>query len=99
HNIHLHSFPTRRSSDLVRTSHIMVKMDADEDSIEAYTKVMLIKDFINGKPNPANLKKYEAMVKASLKISKTSPAKDTLAAFNKIDRKSTRLNSSHVAIS
>ena len=68
----------------VRTSHIMVKMDADEDSAEAYTKVLLIKDFIGGKSNAANMKKYEAMVKTNLKISKTSSPKDTLLAYNKI---------------
>jgi peptidyl-prolyl cis-trans isomerase SurA len=72
----------------IRTSHILVKMDADpapEDTIEAYTKAIIIRDFINGKPNPAALKKYEAMVNAGLKISKTSPPKDTLAAFNKLN--------------
>lgn len=71
----------------IRTSHLLVKMDADpspEDTLDAYTKIILIRDFINGKPNPAALKKYETTVKTSLKISKTSPPKDTLAAFNKI---------------
>ncbi len=69
----------------IRTSHILVKMDPNEDSTEAYTKITLIKDFINGKANAANFKKYEAMVKANLKISKTSPPSDTMAAFNKIN--------------
>lgn len=73
----------------VRTSHILVKADIDalpQDTLEAFTKAQIIRDFIiNGKPNPAALKKYETMVKANLKISKTSPPKDTLAAFNKIN--------------
>lgn len=71
----------------IRTSHLLVKMEADpspEDTLDAYTKTILVRDFINGKPNPAALKKYETTVKTNLKISKTSPPKDTLAAFNKI---------------
>jgi len=71
----------------VRTSHILVRMDENaspEDTLEAYTRISLIRDFINGKANPANTKKYEAMVKSNLKLSKTSPPKDTLAAFNKL---------------
>ena len=71
----------------IRTSHILIKMDenpAAEDTMEAYTKITYIRDFINGKANPATQKKYEAMVKANLKISKTSPPSDTLLAFNKL---------------
>ncbi|MBI3502028.1 MAG: peptidylprolyl isomerase [Bacteroidetes bacterium] len=67
----------------IRTSHILAK--AEEDTAEAYTRIMLIKDFINGKANAAGLKKYEDLVKKNLNISKTSPPKDTLAAFNKIN--------------
>ena len=73
----------------IRTSHTLIKMDQDalpQDTLEAFTKALIIRDFIiNGKPNPAALKKYETMVKTTLKISKTSPPKDTLAAFNKIN--------------
>ncbi len=72
----------------IRTSHLLVKMEADpsaEDTLDAYTKIIIIRDFINGKANPAALKKYETTVKTSLKISKTSPPADTLAAFNKIN--------------
>ncbi len=72
----------------VRTSHILVRMEADpspEDTLEAFNKLALIRDFINGKSNPAAMSKYEAMVKAKLKLTKTSPAKDTLAAFNKLN--------------
>ena len=72
----------------VRTSHILVKSGADaapEDTLDAYTKILLIRDFINGKSNPAAFKKYEASVNASLKISKSSHPSDTLAAFNKLN--------------
>ncbi len=69
----------------IKTSHIAVMMDAGEDSTEAYEKILLIKKFITGKPKRAKMKKYEAMVKANLKISKTSHPKDTIAAFNKIN--------------
>jgi peptidyl-prolyl cis-trans isomerase SurA len=72
----------------IRTSHILVKMDADpspEDTMAAYTKICYIRDFINGKANPAAYKKYETMVKTDLKISKTSPPRDTMQAFNKLN--------------
>lgn len=71
----------------VRTSHILIKLEADpapEDTLEAYTRLSLIRDFINGKATPAGLKKCETMVNAGLKISKTSPAADTLTAFNRL---------------
>lgn len=72
----------------VRTSHILVKVEADpapEDTLEAYNRIMLIRDFINGKATPVALKKCETLVNSNLKISKTSPAADTLAAFNKLN--------------
>ncbi|MBI4946698.1 MAG: peptidylprolyl isomerase [Bacteroidetes bacterium] len=72
----------------VRTSHILVKVDAgasDQDTMDAYTRMSIIRDFLAGKGNPAAFKKYEAMVKANLKISKLSPPADTLAAFNKLN--------------
>jgi peptidyl-prolyl cis-trans isomerase SurA len=72
----------------VRTSHILIKVDLDatsQDTMDAYTRISLIKNFIAGKGNPVEFKKYEAMVKANLKISKTSPPADTLAAFNKLN--------------
>src|ERR1035437_1105347 len=72
----------------IRTSHILIKVDQDaasQDTMDAHTRISLIKDFIAGKGNIAAFKKYEAKVKVDLKISKTSPPKDTLAAFNKLN--------------
>lgn len=71
----------------IRTSHIMVKLDADAapaDTLEAYSRISLIRDFINGKATPAQLKKVEIAVNANHKISKTSPPSDTLSAYNKL---------------
>ncbi len=68
----------------VRTSHILVGIDDLSDTVDSYLKISIIKDFINGKPNVANLKKYEALVNKKLNISKTSAPRDTLAAFNAI---------------
>src|ERR1051326_6788560 len=73
----------------IRTSHILAKMDADpspEDTLEAFTRISLIRDFINtGKPNAALQKKYEMMVRGNARLTKTSPAADTLAVFNKLN--------------
>jgi peptidyl-prolyl cis-trans isomerase SurA len=72
----------------IRTSHILIKVDADatpQDTMDAHTRISLIKDFIAGKGNPSAFKKYEAKVNADLKISKTSPPKDTLVAYNKLN--------------
>lgn len=69
----------------VRTSHILAKMEADEDTAEAYLRISIIREFLKtGKVNAPNLKKYEGMVKTNLKISKTSSPRDTMAAYNKI---------------
>lgn len=69
----------------LHTSHIQISMvehPSAEDTLDAYTRAVLIRDFINGKAPLAALKKYEAGVKA--KISKNSSPEDTLAAFNKL---------------
>lgn len=71
----------------IRTSHILVRINADpspQDTMDAYAKIILIRDFMSGKATPAALKKYETMANSNLKISKNSPPKDTLAAYNKI---------------
>lgn len=53
----------------IRSSHILAKLDANpspDDTIEAYTRILIIKDFLKGKPNAAMLKKYETMVKTNV---------------------------------
>jgi peptidyl-prolyl cis-trans isomerase SurA len=70
----------------IRTSHILIEMKVDpdpSDTLEAYTRISYIRDFINGKGNPTTYKKCEAMINGNLKISKTSPPSDTLLAYTK----------------
>lgn len=53
----------------IRSSHILAKLEANpspDDTLEAYTRILIIKDFLKGKPNAAQLKKYESMVKANV---------------------------------
>lgn len=68
----------------LRTSQILVRFENDPspaDTLEAYTRICLIRDFIKGKLLPANVKKHEAMVVANLKLTKHSPPKDTALAY------------------
>lgn len=71
----------------IRTSHILIKLESDpspEDTLEAYTRICVVRDFINGKATPAMLKKCETLVNTGLKISKASPPADTMTAFNRL---------------
>src|SRR5439155_11054323 len=70
---HLHSFPTRRSSDLIRRRQSLAWLRA---------------------PSIAGPTRTTTAILRTLSVPSTS----TRAAL-KVDRKSTRLNSSHVAIS
>src|SRR5688500_20175332 len=70
--LHLHSFPTRRSSDLPIMGHF------GED---------------DGNPSPADMKKLDA------ELTRLAKPHEFYSYPNAADRKSTRLNSSHLVSS
>src|SRR5439155_22305947 len=76
HHRDLHSFPTRRSSDLVESAAVGISVDITNKLLAAVQTA--------NAPSPHNLLVYDI----------STPTAPVL-----IDRKSTRLNSSHVAIS
>ncbi len=68
----------------IRTSHILIKLEADpspEDTLEAYNRILLIKDFLNNKATPVGLKKCETLIVANHKASKSS---DTSEVYRKL---------------
>src|SRR5207253_8669663 len=96
---HLHSFPTRRSSDLVdpiNASGLLTGWALDKNlGIDAATVNLYVDDQFSAMA-PANLPRTDAGRPShgfSFDISSLG------TAAHAIDRKSTRLNSSHVAIS
>src|SRR5205807_9344947 len=93
HHRHLHSFPTRRSSDLAGAKIIdLSRMTVMPGLVDCHTHM-----FLHGIPYD------EALLKKSLQYraiwSTVAARKTLLAGFTTIDRKSTRLNSSHLVIS
>src|SRR5690606_41944560 len=93
---YLHSFPTRRSSDLVDFLGIRNTMvDVVYNGVGAH----FYKKYDNDEKHEI-LSKYNLPKKYMLFLGNTDPKKNTqnvILAF--ADRKSTRLNSSHVKIS
>src|SRR5207302_11062806 len=91
----LHSFPTRRSSDLDQLKGLDVPV-----RIFALLKSMLAPD---PKDRPQSARELlSAVHRCSTKFSteaRSRRRRSTLAAVGTTDRKSTRLNSSHVKIS
>jgi peptidyl-prolyl cis-trans isomerase SurA len=84
----------------IKASHILIRINEDalpKDTIEAYTRLMIIRDAINGKfPSTAKINEYETILKrSSLGLTKTSTAKDTsnyLAKLNSIKNIQNDLN-------
>src|SRR5687768_18150980 len=85
-NQYLHSFPTRRSSDLAADAQPVQKLGAlhDGDHVMAVTRQDLI-DFVVQESRLLDAKRYEEW--------------NALFTDDALDRKSTRLNSSHGYIS
>lgn len=74
----------------VKASHILIRIAEDalpKDTIEAYTRLMIIRDAINGKtPNAAKISEYETLLKkSSSALSKTSTKQDTIAYNAKLN--------------
>jgi peptidyl-prolyl cis-trans isomerase SurA len=74
---------TRMQED-IRASHILVRCDENalpRDTEIAYTKAVILNDFIAGKPATKLIADYDAKLKAKFKITKASPPADTLKIF------------------
>lgn len=74
----------------VKASHILIRLAEDalpKDTIEAYTRLMIIHDAITGKtPSASKIAEYEAMLKkSSFALTKTSTKQDTLNYNTKLN--------------
>src|SRR5699024_12650506 len=85
HHIHLHSFPTRRSSDLSTMKKVVKKMDD-------------IYNVNDGKALPLMKHEIQERIDTNQPVKPLEIVKKVLESDGQ-DRKSTRLNSSHVSIS
>src|SRR5439155_16327232 len=95
----LHSFPTRRSSDLKANPDLIVAQGICEVCSPYTREINRAVEILDGKPqvlilDPKNLDDIlENVIQVGNKVNKIREAQDFVAR----DRKSTRLNSSHVA--
>src|SRR5699024_11921589 len=93
----LHSFPTRRSSDLALSMYL------DDREFTYESKPLLFRDYFpyrNILPGERNITIFQAS--SSSKPVELYAAKESFkpgVLYSILDRKSTRLNSSHVSIS
>lgn len=72
----------------VHASHILVRCDESalpKDTLEAYTRIMIIRDAITGKNTGSKIGEYEAILKKSIGFSKTSTRQDSLSYKNKLE--------------
>ncbi len=73
-----------RMQEDIRASHILVRCDENalpRDTEIAYSKAIAIQDLLAGKPAAKQIADYDAKLKAKFKITKTSPAADTMKVF------------------
>jgi peptidyl-prolyl cis-trans isomerase SurA len=85
----LHEAYERMKSE-VKASHILVRIAEDalpKDTIEAYTRIMIIRDAILGKtPTAAKISEYENLLKkSSANLTKASKKQDTLDYNSKLN--------------
>src|SRR5690606_40347621 len=96
---HLHSFPTRRSSDLIQTEFgdVMIEPMLERSGHTAYADlahrvaVVTRKSYQSGEASPPSV--ISQLIRHVLRVRNPRPR------YAAGDRKSTRLNSSHVKIS
>lgn len=74
----------------VKASHILIRINEDalpKDTIEAYTRIMIIRDAILGKaPSAAKIAEYETILKKSSSgLNKNSTVKDSSSYKTKLD--------------
>ncbi len=69
----------------VRASHVLIRCDENalpSDTVIAYAKATIIQSLLTGKANAKMISDYEAKLKTKFKITKTSPASDTMKVYN-----------------
>src|SRR5688572_32366187 len=86
----LHSFPTRRSSDLRRLGLSDAWLKKLEIASPNQRQVLSIVRLVGGSPAVGRLKQGDILLAIDEKV---------VTRFREVDRKSTRLNSSHSQIS
>src|SRR5690606_40910625 len=95
----LHSFPTRRSSDLIFLKDNKLEMHylrvVDDEMEKDFEEILQV--FSNQKPETPNQKPETPNHKAQTTL-QPFPRISKPQYLDKVDRKSTRLNSSHVKI-
>ncbi|MBS1637936.1 MAG: peptidylprolyl isomerase [Bacteroidetes bacterium] len=73
----------------VHAAHILIRCDENalpKDTLEAYTRLMIIRDAILGKaPSAGKIAEYEAILKKSANLSKTSTHQDSVNFKNKLE--------------
>src|SRR5207248_3592462 len=92
---HLHSFPTRRSSDLKNMRYVTVEQEALGGAVFQYPRGKLVMTAPATVPLIGKVNFRQTSKEALLEFWKDAERRTGI----KIDRKSTRLNSSHRTIS
>src|SRR5699024_12679517 len=96
--LHLHSCPTRRSSDLERHARALLRIPQEQQMLEVVHRVVV--EELNVKKTEELVSQVMADLRDQLVQSHDQKVKRSLGDLRLItDRKSTRLNSSHVSIS
>ncbi|MDQ3110289.1 MAG: peptidylprolyl isomerase [Bacteroidota bacterium] len=72
----------------VRASHVLIRCDENalpSDTAIAWAKANIVQNLLIGKANVKMINDYESRLKAKFKITKTSPAADTLKIYNLVN--------------
>lgn len=72
----------------VRASHILIRCDENalpQDTVIAWSKANIIQQLLVGKANAKMVNDYESKLKAKYKITKASPAADTMKVYNLVN--------------
>src|SRR5690606_41461999 len=93
---YLHSFPTRRSSDLGK---LQAQTEIRGIGCQSHRQVRHYRQIVAYRPGHADVEIGCVRIAAIDRLPASAVILDAGAATDQLDRKSTRLNSSHVKIS
>lgn len=77
-----------RMQEDIRASHILVRVDETalpEDTMIAYTRAVILQNLLAGKATAKQINDYETRLKQRNKITKASPAADTMKIYNLVN--------------